>query len=104
MSYVQLSGGFSGWFTPSACGPGHPELSQSYMDMASKLFTFTSSVQQHVSCLGCRLRCTLVRVQVGEPPPCCLVVRPLVVAPSADRIFSAPALLPAPAPVLHMPA
>ena len=24
-----------------ACGPGHPELSKSYMDMASKLFTFT---------------------------------------------------------------
>ena len=25
----------------TACGPGHPELSKSYMDMASKLFTFT---------------------------------------------------------------
>ena len=24
-----------------ACGPGSPELSESYMDMASKLFTFT---------------------------------------------------------------
>ena len=24
-----------------ACGPGHPELSKSYMDMASKLFTYT---------------------------------------------------------------
>ena len=24
-----------------ACGPGHPELSKSYMDMASTLFTFT---------------------------------------------------------------
>ena len=24
-----------------ACGPGSPELSKSYMDMASKLFTFT---------------------------------------------------------------
>ena len=23
------------------CGPGHPELSKSHMDMASKLFTFT---------------------------------------------------------------
>ena len=23
------------------CSPGHPELSKSYMDMASKLFTFT---------------------------------------------------------------
>ena len=29
------------WFTPSACGPGHPELSKSYMDMARQLFTFT---------------------------------------------------------------
>ena len=28
------------WFTPLACGPGSPELSKSYMDMASKLFTF----------------------------------------------------------------
>ena len=28
--------------TPTmACGPGSPELSKSYMDMASKLFTFT---------------------------------------------------------------
>ena len=42
MSCVQLSErGVSRWFTPSACGPGHPQLSKSYMDMASKLFTFT---------------------------------------------------------------
>ena len=34
-------GGVSRWFTPLACGPGSPELSKSYMDMASKLFTFT---------------------------------------------------------------
>ena len=27
--------------THTACGPGSPELSKSYMDMASKLFTFT---------------------------------------------------------------
>ena len=27
------------WFTPLACGPGSPELSKSYMDIASKLFT-----------------------------------------------------------------
>ena len=27
--------------SPLACGPGHPELSKSYMDMASKLLTFT---------------------------------------------------------------
>ena len=40
MSYVQLRG-VSRWFTPLACGPGSPELSKSYMDMASKLFTFT---------------------------------------------------------------
>ena len=33
--------GVSRWFTPLACGPGYPELSKSYMDMASKLFTFT---------------------------------------------------------------
>ena len=33
--------GVSRWFTPVACGPGSPELSKSYMDMASKLFTFT---------------------------------------------------------------
>ena len=30
-----------------ACGPGHPELSKSYMDMASKLFTFTFTFTQH---------------------------------------------------------
>ena len=33
--------GVSRWFTPLACGPGYLELSKSYMDMASKLFTFT---------------------------------------------------------------
>ena len=27
------------WFAPLAGGAGHPELSKSYMDMASKLFT-----------------------------------------------------------------
>ena len=32
--------GVSRWLTPSGCGPGHPELSKSYMDMASKLGTF----------------------------------------------------------------
>ena len=38
MSCVQLSDlrGVSTWFTPSACAPGRPELSKSYMDMASK--------------------------------------------------------------------
>ena len=41
VGYVQLSEGVSRWFTPLACGPGSPELSKSYMDMASKLFTFT---------------------------------------------------------------
>ena len=41
MSYVQLSEGVSRWFTPLACGPGSPELSKSYMDMARQLFTFT---------------------------------------------------------------
>ena len=33
--------GVSRWFTRLACGPGHPELSKSYMDVASKLFAFT---------------------------------------------------------------
>ena len=41
MSCVQLSEGVSRWFTPLARGPGHPELSTSYMDTASKLFTRT---------------------------------------------------------------
>ena len=27
-----------------ACSPGHPELSKSYMDLASKLFTFTLDI------------------------------------------------------------
>ena len=39
MSYVQLSEG--GFQVVYACGPGSPELSKSYMDMASKLSTFT---------------------------------------------------------------
>ena len=34
--------GVSRWFTPLACGPGSQELTKSYMDMASKLFTFTT--------------------------------------------------------------
>ena len=29
------------WSDHMACGPGSPELSKSYMDMASKLFAFT---------------------------------------------------------------
>ena len=33
--------GFSRWFTALVCSPGHPELSNSYMDMASKILTFT---------------------------------------------------------------
>ena len=33
--------GVSRWFTPLACGPAHPALSKSYMDMAGKPFTFT---------------------------------------------------------------
>ena len=42
MSCVQLSGGgfqvvytVGSWFTLFACCPGHPDLSKSYMDMAS---------------------------------------------------------------------
>ena len=33
--------GVSRWFNPWACAPCSPELSKSYMDMASKLLTFT---------------------------------------------------------------
>ena len=54
MSCLQLSeGGFQvvyplGGRPALACGPGHPELSKSYMDMASKLFTctFTTAARQ----------------------------------------------------------
>ena len=59
MRCVQLSEGFSRWFSPSARGPGHPELSKSYMDMASKLLTFTPSA-------GCDALC--VKVLGGHPP------------------------------------
>ena len=37
---MQLSEGVSRWFTPLACGPGSPELSKSYMDMASKIIIY----------------------------------------------------------------
>ena len=39
--YICLRGVSRWFFTPLACGPGYPDLSKSYMDMASKLFTFT---------------------------------------------------------------
>ena len=42
--------GVSRWFTPLACGPGSPELSKSYMDMASKLFTLTFTTASTRSC------------------------------------------------------
>ena len=42
--------GVSRWFTPLACGPGSPELSKSYMDMASKLFTFTFTPPHIMTC------------------------------------------------------
>ena len=48
VSHVQLSEGVSRWFTSVACGPGSPELSKSYMDMANKLFTFTFTYMQIV--------------------------------------------------------
>ena len=51
MSYMQLSEGVSRWFTPSACGPGSPELSKSDSDMASKLFTFTFTQTHNLSAL-----------------------------------------------------
>ena len=43
MSCVQLSEGVFQVVYPLAlaCGPSHPELSKSYVDMASKSFTFT---------------------------------------------------------------
>ena len=44
--------GVSMWFTPLACGPGSPELSKSYMDMASKLLTFTFTFTSRV-CAMC---------------------------------------------------
>ena len=52
MSYVQLSeGGFQVVY-PLACGPGSPELPKSYMDMASKLFSFTSTCPITTSALA----------------------------------------------------
>ena len=45
MSCEQLSemggGGGSRWLTPLACGPGSPQLSKSYSDMASRLLALT---------------------------------------------------------------
>ena len=41
MSYVQLSEGGFQVFISLACGLGFPEVSKSYSDVASKLFTFT---------------------------------------------------------------
>ena len=38
-------GGGRGGGRGLACGPGSPELSKSYMDMASKLFTFTLTLE-----------------------------------------------------------
>ena len=48
MSCGQLSGGVFQVGNPLACGPGHLELSQSGMVMASTLFTFTCTcTHQH---------------------------------------------------------
>ena len=74
--------GVSRWFTPLACGPGSPELSKSYMDMASKLFTFTFTFTNSRRC-WCRSR-WLLRLRTGSH-------------------FS-PASLPAPDPVVHVSA
>ena len=41
MSYVQLSGGYSRWVTPLACGPVSPVSKKSNSDMAGKLCTLT---------------------------------------------------------------
>ena len=40
VSCVRLSEAGSRWFTLLACGPGHPELSKSYSDMASKWIVY----------------------------------------------------------------
>ena len=51
MSYVQLSeGGFQVVY-PLGLGSGSPELSKSYMDMASKLFTFTFLHESVMTCM-----------------------------------------------------
>ena len=40
------------WFTPSACGPGHQELSKSDMDMDSKLLTYTFTFYNYLTHRG----------------------------------------------------
>ena len=61
--------GVSMWFTPLACGAGCPELSKSYMDMASKLFTFTFTYTE--SCgLGCAALWLGVRHAACLQGPC----------------------------------
>ena len=64
MSCVQLSEGVSRWFTPLACGPGHPELSKSYMDMASKLFTFIY-IYMYMQCM-CTTECSAVKFALSS--------------------------------------
>ena len=49
--------GVSRWFTPLDCSPGSPELSMSYMDMASKLFTFTLQLHQLQGTVCCVPKC-----------------------------------------------
>ena len=64
--------GVSRWFTPLACGPGHPELSKSYMDMASKLFTFTFTCVHRALCMVVMLhlsRLLLQRSACNRPMP-----------------------------------
>ena len=41
--------GVSRWFTTLDCGPGHAELSKSYMDMASKIFNICVYILQIVT-------------------------------------------------------
>ena len=60
MRYVQL--GFSRWFTPLAFGPGHPELSKSCSDVASKLFISTNQA----GVKGC------TRSSGARPPGTCI--------------------------------
>ena len=79
MIYVQFSeGGFQVVYPLGSCtvfhGPGFPELSKSYMDMASKLFIFTltSSTAGIVAATSSMHRCGAVaRACLLSTTGCC---------------------------------
>ena len=48
-----------------ACGSGHPELSKSYMDMASKLFAFTFTLHACLTAHGGLRACRCVHTFNG---------------------------------------